>query len=331
MTRTAILLILVILTVGGAYWVSRDNPDPRQSAEYELLSDFSALASSVNAVTVTDAQGVVFAATQVNGDWMATHINANQPFPVDRQALGELVSTLRQASVVEAKTASASYYPRLGVEPLSAADAQGTLVELGTGKQQWALIVGNPAGNGMGHYVREQQDATSYLIDAHVPLPSSATDWLIKEVLPFNAAEVAEIDITPANNRKVTLTRNGDELTAPWRWQQQPKDRSLSYPGVLAQSVADIVELRYSAVAPFVQEQWAQREQLVTVRITLKSGSEIGAYLAAGDAAGTYRIWFSTQDNPQWVSNWVFELNEFQAAPFLLVAEDLLQVNDNNS
>lgn len=328
MTRTAVLLILVVLTVGGAYWLSLDNASPGAAEEHRWLNEFSAQASSVNSVTVSNAQGVLFAATQINGDWMATHVDANQAFPVNRQALGELVSTLRQTSVVEPKTASAEYYPRLGVEPLSSADAQGTLVELGTGKQEWAVIVGNTATNGMGQYVREQQADTSYLIDASVPLPSSATDWLISDVLSFGAAEVAEIEITHTDNRKITLARNDDDMAAPWRWQQQPRNRTLTYPGVLAQSVADIVDMRYAGVAPYIQEEWEQRALLGNVRITLKSGSEVVAYLAEADEAGAYRLWISTPDNPQWISDWVFELSDFQAAPFRLTADDLLQSED---
>ena len=80
--RILVLTALVALTGSVAYWLGTERE--QKSAEVQsqaLMKGFSDSASAVNSITISNAQGVVFKATQQNGEWMANHLDTIQIFP----------------------------------------------------------------------------------------------------------------------------------------------------------------------------------------------------------------------------------------------------------
>lgn len=329
-TRLLVLTVLVVLSGSVAYWLGMERDDPSTAVQsQEWLKDFASSASAINRIAVSNAQGVVFRASQQNGEWMATHLDTMQSFPVNRQSLGELISALRAATVLEPKTSNPDNYARLGVEPLENSDAQSVLLELATGKQQWALIVGNTASSGMGQYVREQDSAVSYLLDTTLSLPLSSTGWLEEDVLPFSARDVAKVEIAFNRQPEMTFTRReAGDVAQPWEWEQKPRNGTLLFPGIIAQKVNQMAELQYTAVAPYVQRQWEQQVLIGDIVFTLNDGSKVFAYITQPNQEGQHKIWFSTPDRPHWVSDWVFTLSEYQASLFQVSRDQLLQPKD---
>ncbi len=324
--RILVLTALVALTGSVAYWLGTERE--QKSAEVQSqawMKGFSDSASAVNSITISNAQGVVFKATQQNGEWMANHLDTIQRFPVNRQSLGELISALREATVLEPKTSNPENYARLGLESLDNGDAQSVLLEVATGKQEWSLIIGNPASSGLGQYVREQGRAVSYLIDTTLSLPQSPSDWLEDDVLPFSASNIEKVAMAFNRQPEMTFTRSDDDVAQPWTWEQKPRNGTLMFPGVIAQKVDQMAEFQYSAVAPYVQHQWEELVLIGDIVFTLSDGSEVFAYMTQADEEGMHKLWFSTPDSPHWVSDWVFVLNDYQASMFQVSAEQLLQ------
>ncbi|WP_218311908.1 DUF4340 domain-containing protein [Alteromonas antoniana] len=324
--RVLVLTTLVALSGSVAYWLgSERDEESGQIQSQAWMKGFSEQASAINSVTISNPQGVIFKASQQNGEWMANHLDTMQSFPVDRQALGELVGALRNAQVLEPKTANPDNYTRLGLEALDVPDAQSVLLELATGKQKWSLIVGDSASSGLGQYVREQGRAVSYLIDTTLSLPRSSIDWLENEVLPFSDQDIEKVVVAFNRQPEMTLTRSEGDVAEPWIWEQQPRDSSLAFPGVIAQTIGQMTPLQFTDVAPYVQHQWEQQVLIGDIVFTLGDGSEIFAYMTEADDEGLHKIWFSTPDSPHWVSDWVFTLNEYQASVFQITSEQLLQ------
>lgn len=324
--RVLVLTALVALSGSAAYWLGTERDKESEQVQSQAwMKGFSAQASAINSVTISDSQSVIFRATQQNGEWMAHHLDTMQSFPVNRQALGELVSALRKATVLEPKTSDPDNYARLGLESLDVPDAQSVLLELSNGKQKWALIVGNPASSGLGQYVREQGKAVSFLIDTTLSLPRSPTDWLDNEVLPFSAQDVEKVVVAFNRQPEMTLIRSDGDVAEPWIWEEQPRDSRLTFPGVIAQTVSQMTPLQYESVAPYVQHQWEQQVLIGDIVFTLSDGSEVFAYMSKADEERLHKIWFSTPDSPHWVSDWVFTLNEYQASVFQVSSDQLLQ------
>ncbi|WP_414828025.1 DUF4340 domain-containing protein [Alteromonas sp. H39] len=324
--RVLVLTALVAISGSVAYWLATERDKGSGQVQSQAwMKGFSEQASAINSVTISDSQGVIFKATQQDGEWMANHLDTMQSFPANRQALGELVSALRKAAVLEPKTSDPDNYARLGLEAPEMQDAQSVLLELATGKQTWSLIVGNPASSGLGQYVREQGRAVSYLIDTTLSLPRSPTDWLENEVLPFSVQDIDKVVLAFNRQPEMTLSRSEGDVAEPWVWEQQPRDSRLAFPGVIAQTIGQMTPLQFTSVAPYVQHQWEQQVLIGDIVYTLSDGSDVFAYLTQADEDGLHKIWFSTPDSPHWVSDWVFALNEYQASMFQISGEQLLQ------
>ena len=115
MKRIVVLSVLVILSLGGAYYLTMYRGQADSAPAHVLLGGLEENASALTAVTIENAEGVVFSARREQNQWFATHLDSMLTFPVDMTALSDFVSELTQATVLEGKTAKASQYSRLGL------------------------------------------------------------------------------------------------------------------------------------------------------------------------------------------------------------------------
>ncbi|QJR82059.1 DUF4340 domain-containing protein [Alteromonas pelagimontana] len=321
--RVLILTFLVAATGGAAYWLNQSGKEEKPQETRFLFSDLSSAAGAINTVSIENHAGIIFSAKQENGKWLATHLEGAQSFPVNTDALSALVSTLAQTHILEAKTSKTQNYSRLGVEGLSSDDAQSTLVRLASAKHQWQVLVGNVASNGMGNFVRHPQKKHSFLIDSVIRLPASSSDWLKKDVVPFKTSEVVKVEMV-SNNRSPLVIERMDTSTNDWELKGLGEGERLAYSGILARTVADLVNFRFDRAHPYVQSQWDNAELVADVSFTLADNSQVFAYVSQEEGGDTRKVWFNTPDSPSWINEWVFEITEYQAQPFIVSRKDLL-------
>ncbi len=329
MKRIIVLSILVVLSVSGAYYLTAIRGQSATVPAHVLLGGLEENAASLTTVTIETAEGIVFSARKKQDQWVATHLDSMLTFPVDMTALSDFVSELTQAKVLEAKTAKANQYPRLGVEPVSQPGSQGTLVTLASDTKQWRVLLGNLASSGMGRYVREPSQQRSYLIDKPLELPVGNADWLARQVISVSANALSEMVVDGPEPFTLLRSDNGD-------WQLFDVATSeLVYPGILAQTLNDVVNMSYDDVRARLPDE-ALGE--VVQSITLKSSEQALSILVfqAGEGTTGYVVTMSIENESanDWVysgiDNWVFQLTDFQARGLLTHRSDLIKTPDTN-
>jgi hypothetical protein len=134
----------------------------------------------------------------------------------DWPALPGLVDTalfaLSRAHLAEAKTDQARLYPRLGVEDVAAADAQGMEVRLSGGGQPLTLIIGHEHPKLDGNYVRVEGRGQSWLTDVALSFEREPVGWIDRNLVDLPLARVDEVRIEPSPGKPFVLKRRGDRF-----------------------------------------------------------------------------------------------------------------------
>lgn len=323
-TRLTILVILVFVTSVTVYWLNFHSDEIERLEHTLWLENLSLQGAAVQQIEIANSSGIIFKARQENGDWLATHLDTSLGFPVDKTELTALMKSLSQAKIVEAKTSNPKYYYRLGVEEITQQDAQSTRLILNGGANTWRLIIGNEAASGLGTYVRVAGNKTSVLVDQSFNLPTGPSDWLSKHILPFEENDVVKVVIRYRDNQPVQFVRSAESGNASWQLADLRENEQLIYPGVIAQTVSDLISLRYDSAIPYVENQWDNERLIGDITFTLTDHSQVFAYLTQPNDKGNHKVWFSLPDNPSWVSDWVFLLSEFKTKSYMTGRSDIV-------
>ena len=134
----------------------------------------------------------------------------------DWPALPGLVDTalfaLSRAHLSEAKTDQPRLYRKLGVEDVSAADAQGMELRLSGGGAPMTLIIGHEHAKLDGNYVRVEGQARSWLTDVALSFEREPVGWIDRNLVDLPLARVAEVQVKPTPGKAFELTRRGDRF-----------------------------------------------------------------------------------------------------------------------
>lgn len=247
----------------------------------------------------TGAGGATIATLRRGDDgWV---VEESDNYRADWERLRALLADLTQAEIVEAKTANADYYDRLGVEDIDLPDAGGTQIGFAEASGLPALVVGKRAEGRNGQYVRLRGTAESALIDRPLDLPGAASDWLEKQIVDIADSEVVEIEIGHPDGERVVATRaSADDEN--FELQDIPEGREIRSAWTVNSLANALSSLTLEAVAGEGAIDWtdAVRFGLVTadgLRIDVELASTIAdarvdeeADDAAGDADPEYWI-----------------------------------------
>lgn len=316
MTRVAMLFLLVLVTLGAAYYLVFERHAEQSTQSHLLLGGLAAQSQSLSQITIENSDGTLFRAQRNGEQWLATHLDTAMTFPVDVEQLASFVSALTQARIIEPKTSKAGRYALLGVEPVTQPGAQSTLLTIATETQQWRVLIGNLASSGLGRYVREPTQQKSYLIDESLTLPLTPYEWLLPDVIDAGLSTLASIviDSDPA----FTLSKGADG-----NWQLSENKLPLAYPGVLAHTLNDIVNFEYDSVQPLVKEP-AAKTLARTIDITAEDSRTLRMAIYRNNEDG-YLLTLKGDLLSSSLTEWQFRLTDFQARGLLSAKADLLQ------
>ncbi|MEE8307432.1 MAG: DUF4340 domain-containing protein, partial [Gammaproteobacteria bacterium] len=192
---------------------------------------FNTMRDDINAITritITAGGDEVVATLSRQGDeW---RVAERHGYPADAGKLRQVLLGLADARLVEAKTANPAYYPRLGVEDITAEDAGGVLVEVATESSQYNVIVGDPT-QGDYRYVRRAGEAGSWLIDQNPEAPSETADWLNDAIIDVETTLVHSVDIEHPDGEAIRLEKANVGQT-DFTVTKIPVGRELSYASV---------------------------------------------------------------------------------------------------
>jgi hypothetical protein len=266
-TLLAVLLVVFVAPRGGT---------PEPTADGDLL--LPAIASRINAVDsveIVAAGNRAVASLYKAGDyWQLEELHG---YRADWTKLRSLLADLAQARVVEAKTDKPGYYPRLGVEDITAQDAGGMLVKLGIQGESTAIVVGKKAQGRTGQYARLLEQAGSVLLDRELDVPDQTLEWADGEIIDINSAEVAEVEIVHPDGERVLVTKVSADQ-ADFDLVDMPEGRELKSNWALNSLGSTLSLLEMKDVRPAGDIDWSAA---VRMRLLTFSGMEIMADMLA--------------------------------------------------
>jgi hypothetical protein len=188
------LLLAAFVVICGALYFSAQRDATREPQGIALLPS---LATEVNAVTaVVVRKGSATPALTVHktgADWTVAE---RADYPADVGKLRKLLLSLRDARIVEEKTADPARFPVIGVEDPGTPGASGAEVTIVTPTTKFAVIVGKPVGE--GNFVRRVGNNQTYSVEPGINVDANPRSWIDPQLLDVAAALIQRIDIEPA-------------------------------------------------------------------------------------------------------------------------------------
>lgn len=207
MSRKHFSWLLVATLLVGVVVFLLPGPTGKES-EFDVQPLFPGLAEQVNDIDLVRVIGPgneAIATLQRKDDaWVVDEFGG---YPADWAELKSVLAALAQASVVEPKTSNPDYFDRLGVVDISSNDSTATLLRLGADDAGMSVLIGDAAEGREGQYVRLEGGDRALLIDQRLNLPTTAKDWLQREIIDIADSEVVEVNISHANGESLAALK----------------------------------------------------------------------------------------------------------------------------
>jgi hypothetical protein len=333
-----IAALLAALSVGLAALGLASNP---QATTATLAGPFyPSLADSLNnidKITVT-ADGNTFAVER-RGDGAWT-LPAKDGYPAATDPVAAALVGMASLRRVEAKTGLPERYGRLQVGPPGPEQPSIQLTLSRRDETVADLILGKPRTGGLGRnqpaqYVRDQGQATAWLVAGQVEVDRDPIRWLNREVANLSRDTIARISITGTDREPLQIVRVGDggeDFTV----QDVPDDATLAEDWKIANVAStlqftnfDDVRLDDGSAAAVANTQFATTTGLLISADVLSVNDErlwvrLAAVAAAADTALTDEAQAQLNNlNARW-TGWLYKLPKFKIDRLTTTLEDLL-------
>lgn len=194
------LLGLAIILGGLAIYVLMSSDDQNITDDpgflLPALQDQSTVAG-LTQINISEA-GETTALTRSGEDWVV-----DGGFYADTEPMVRLISGLRGAQKLEAKTKNPENFPRLGL------DDNGLRVTLRSGEDVIADVHLGEKGTHPGTaFVRMAGQQQSWLVNGTDSIQSQVTDWSLKTVLDHGPEDIAQVTIDNGSNDVIKVQRN---------------------------------------------------------------------------------------------------------------------------
>ena len=214
---TALFLVLAMLSQRGG------GSDAAEGARGgRLLPDLSGSVNDVAKVEIS-AGGQVTTLERAGDTWTCAETNG---YGADFEKVKDLLVTLAQLEVVEAKTKRPENHAKLELDGDSA--KQVTLRD-GAGAELAAVVLGKTeyARSGQRIYARLQDDPQSYLCKGDLTISGDPMNWVKKEILRVESSRPSGVDVRHADGEVLSVTKSFP--AAPnWDVAGVPEDRALT-------------------------------------------------------------------------------------------------------
>jgi hypothetical protein len=262
------LLIAALVVLSGAYYLSTQRNATHETAGIALLPT---LANDLNAVTAVIVRKGSPTPT------VTVHKTANQwtvaeraDYPADVSKLRKLLLAMRDAKIIEEKTADPKRFAEIGVDDPSAAGAAGAEVMVVTLTRKLGVIVGKPVGE--GNFVRRVGENRSFSVEPSISLETEARYWIDSQLIDVPVAVIQSVEIKPATGAGYTL-RRANPTDNSFTLEGVPAGRKALDGHALAPGSTMLAGLTAEDVAPANSVDFGQASQAT---VTLTDGNVIG-------------------------------------------------------
>jgi hypothetical protein len=201
--RLVLLVVVALVAIAAALFVSTLRDAPHETPGLALLP---ALPNDLNAVTaVTVRKGSTTPTLTLHKAGQNWAVAERADYPADVSKLRQLLISLRDARIVEAKTSDPARFSAIGVEDPVDAGAAGAEVAVLTAAGKSAVIVGKSVGN--GNFVRRQGENRTYSVEPPISLETEPRFWIDARLIDVPAALIQSIDFKPATGAAFALHR----------------------------------------------------------------------------------------------------------------------------
>ena len=201
--RFALLVVAALVAIAAALFISTQRNAPHESPGLALLPGLAGDLNSVTEVTVRKGSASpTLTLHKVGEQWSVAQ---RDDYPVDVSKLRKLLSSLRDAKIVEEKTSDPARFSVIGVEDPAVAGAAGAEVAVVTGTGKNAVIVGKSVGD--GNFVRRQGENRSYSVAPSITVETEPRFWIDARLIDVPVALIQSIDFKPAAGAGFALHR----------------------------------------------------------------------------------------------------------------------------
>ncbi len=227
--RTVTVLAAALVVLGAVALIAQYDPQPPAPGGGLLLPDLGEDLDQVTRVSVVGA-GSAPVATLERGEDGSWSVAEKDGYPADTEKIRRTLISLAEARIVEPKTANPDFYDRLGVEGVEAESAGGVAVTLTGADMPVNVIVGDTEGTSQV-YVRQADQAQSFLVDRNPDVGNETTDWLATDILAIPGSRMARVTVTHPDGEVVSVSK-ADPEQSNFNLEEMPPGRELQYASV---------------------------------------------------------------------------------------------------
>lgn len=321
---TFLALTAAIVMAATVYLSQQPSVEPPTEIKH-WLSEVQQNKANLTAVKIYSPDNQLIVDAQlVQDNWLMQNAAGYQ---IKTESLAKWYNQLLTATNIEAKTAKAENFARLGlVNPAditnNATNSEGTghLVVLTIADTEHKLILGDAASSGQFARLATQQQ--TWLLDQYVSVPAQASDWLNSKVFDFDSAQIEKLQSSSTTQTELNWTISkavSEDNDGEFILENKPAERELTYSGVVNSHVNSIANLNFSDVQAYNADLWQNKAELAQLSITLQEGQNVTVYLLEQEQQTSLLVDNGTEPK------WQYVLAGYQSSLVLKPLESFLQ------
>lgn len=273
------LALLTVAAVAVAIYLAQTHRPITEVERLPLHPGLAARANDIARIEVRDARTHTELARAGDG-WVVANRGNHSALSEPVKALVVAASALR---VLEGKTNDPALYPRLGVEPLEAADSRARRVRMtaADGEVLADFLVGKvrEAREGglttlRGLYVRREGEAQALLVEGELNAPTAPADWMQRMLMDIPGEQVQRMHLGDTLTARRERPGDADFDLAPI-----PEGRRLRSQAMVNSLATALTELRFDDVHT-AEARPLEGPSLHTTRLVTFDGLSVAVHSA---------------------------------------------------
>ncbi|MGS2721888.1 DUF4340 domain-containing protein [Paraglaciecola aestuariivivens] len=316
MNRIYPLLILVILALAGGVWIQQQSQSVSSHA-VKLFEDLHDSSNQIESILIENAQGVILHAEKEQGRWYAMLESVQDKYPVAKEKLAELILSLAQTQLIEAKTSKQENYFHLGLQDIKQADSLANLVTIKTANQVWTVLVGNTVSFTQGNYVRKPTSKQAWRTDKTIGLPLDETAWLKQPILPFSSQDIVSLQRVDGQNWQIQRAEDGQ-----LQLNSMPEGSELEYDSILQAMLDSVTALHFEELLP--EQALVQSELSLVTELKLQTQDAESISIRLYKQDEQHYVKFEHADKVPYWHGWYYSVSSFSAQQLIKSNQDFL-------
>lgn len=261
-------------------------------------------------------------------------------YPVHFDRVKTALVGLAELRLLEGKTSDPARYKRLEVEEPDAEEAQSVRFELkdGAGEALASGVIGrlNPnlfGEGGGGTYLRQGEEAQSWLAAGEVTLGKTRNDWLVRDIVNIAAEQVRRAVIRQPDGAEIAVSQEKPD-SGEYKLEGIPEGRKLKDSSEAKNLAGGLWRLTFEDVKPASDVTFPDDPNVsvyetfdgMTVRIEMTMVDDVvwGRFSATGEGAAE-EVAKKAGEITARARGWVYELSAGEGERLTTKIEDILE------